>query len=117
MSRPPLHGLSGHPLYPIWYQMIRRCERPASPYYYHYGGRGIRVCDRWHDLGMFVADIEDAIGIPERRGKGPGCYSFDRIDNDGNYEPGNVRWATWSEQMRNRRWAHGGPSPYDNNQG
>lgn len=77
--------------------MKQRCHNPKDPKYSYYGGRGIAVCDRWKSrdgLTNFVADV----------GLKPGSeYSIDRINNDGNYEPGNVRWATRSMQNRNRR--------------
>ena len=78
--------------------MLNRCENPDSANYPGYGGRGIAVCDRWHDLRLFIQDIEQALG-PRPQGR-----SLDRWpDNDGNYEPGNVRWATGSEQWHNSR--------------
>jgi hypothetical protein len=89
------HGLSTHPLYSIWDNMIRRCEWPNMPQYPRYGGRGITVCERWHDLQAFIDDILAELG-PR-----PDGMTFDRIDNDGNYEPGNVRWATQSQQNAN----------------
>jgi len=103
------HGLSArgeeHPLLRLWYRILRRCEIPAATGYRYYGGRGIRVCDRWHDVLVFIADVEAEIG-PQPEGKYPSgmpIYTFDRIDVNGNYEPGNVRWATAKEQVDNRR--------------
>lgn len=105
---PPLtHGLSRHPLYSVWAQMIARCENPQNREYHGYGGRGIAVCDEWHDVTAFIAWIETSIG-PRPDGttgtkRRMPVYTLDRIDNGGNYEPGNVRWATRSEQMANAR--------------
>jgi hypothetical protein len=103
------HGLTTrtgeHPLMRVWYRILRRCENPAAHNYSHYGGRGIRVCERWHDIAAFIADIEAEIG-PQPEGRHPSgrpLYSIDRIDNDRGYEPGNVRWATAKEQVANRR--------------
>jgi hypothetical protein len=81
-------------LYLIWGAMKQRCGNPKSPNYKHYGARGIRVCQRWiDDFDAFVRDM----------GPRPEGRSIDRINNDGNYEPGNTRWATTVEQLRNRR--------------
>lgn len=99
------HRLTNHPLYGVHRDMMRRCYRPDRPEYPHYGGRGIRVCAPWHDVSVFIQDVEREIG-PRPEGRGAGgraLYSLDRIDNDGNYEPGNVRWATAKEQVANRR--------------
>ena len=74
--------------------MRNKCTNPNHTAYKWYGARGIGVCKRWDDFAAFLEDV----GEPP----GPG-YSLDRIENDGNYEPGNVRWATRSQQMRNRR--------------
>ena len=91
------HGYGKHLLYDTWRRMLDRCENPQHPAFHNYGGRGIRVCARWHDVGPFIEDIERLIG-PRPEG-----MTLDRADNDGNYEPGNVRWATKSEQTRNQR--------------
>lgn len=83
-----------HPLYQTWLNMKQRCRNPRSPQFSHYGGRGIKVCARWDTFANFVEDMGEK--------PGPG-YSVDRIDNDGNYEPGNCRWATSTVQNRNQR--------------
>lgn len=90
------HSLAGHELYNTWSQMLRRCEDPNNHRYNRYGGRGIKVCARWHDVRLFIVDIEAQLGCR------PIGMTLDRIDNDGDYEPGNLRWATRSQQRRNR---------------
>lgn len=78
--------------------MIRRCENPADKDYHNYGGRGISVCERWRDpKSGFANFLED---MDERSSAG---HSIDRIDNGGNYEPTNCRWATQAEQNSNQR--------------
>jgi len=80
--------------YWAWMGMRSRCNSPLNKDFYKYGGRGIKVCGRWDEFPNFIADMGPR---PE------GSYSIDRIDNDGNYEPGNCRWATILEQNRNKR--------------
>lgn len=82
------------PEYNAWLQMKQRCNNSRCKRYKYYGARGIKVCDRWLDFDNFIADMG------RRPGKG---YSIDRIDNDGNYEPDNCRWATQTQQILNRR--------------
>ena len=80
--------------------MLQRCENPKATKFRNYGGRGIKVCDRWHDFATFYADTIAEIG-PRPKGT-----TLDRWpNNDGNYEPGNVRWATGAQQNNNRRGA------------
>jgi hypothetical protein len=89
------HGLSRTALYAVWVTMKERCLNGARGDYKRYGGRGIRVCDRWlHSFEAFLADMGDR---PSPR------HSLDRKDPNGHYEPSNCRWATAVEQARNRR--------------
>jgi hypothetical protein len=100
---PPANGMTSHPLHDIWRGMLDRCENPRNQRYRRYGGRGITVCERWHDIRAFVADVEREIGLkPSRCPECGGRYSLDRIDNDRGYEPGNVRWSTAAEQNSNK---------------
>lgn len=93
----PTHGLSRHPLYHRWSAMMDRCYNPAHIAYKNYGGRGITVCPEWHDVCAYVAWVEANLGLPAEG------MTMDRIDNDGNYEPGNLRWATAKLQVLNQR--------------
>ena len=81
--------------------MIQRCTNPKDRRYPRYGGRGIKVCERW--LNSFEAFLEDLGPRPEGTTEGGrALFSIDRKNNDGHYEPGNVRWATPDEQGANR---------------
>ena len=88
------HGLCETITYSCWAQMLSRCRNPKTAGYADYGGRGIKVCERWHSFENFYADMGER---PSKK------HSIDRINNDGNYEPGNCRWATIYEQLDNRR--------------
>lgn len=83
------------PLYSTWGNMIQRCYYPASPGYKYYGGRGVRVCDEWRNSYKVFADYMGEKPTPE--------HTIDRIDTYGDYEPGNVRWATKQVQSWNRK--------------
>lgn len=91
------HGLSGSGEYRSWAGMIVRCTDPDSAAWEHYGARGIRVHAAWVGRGGFERFVAHVGPRPSPQ------HSIDRIDNDGNYEPGNVRWATAKEQARNTR--------------
>jgi len=87
------HNLSESPLYKTWIGIMDRCYNPANPAYKRYGGRGIKVAKKWRSISNFIGDLKER-GFPNA--------TLDRIDNDGDYEPGNVRWATRKEQNRNK---------------
>jgi|SRR5580692_9707464 hypothetical protein len=89
------HGLTGSSTYVCWGAMIQRCYNASGTGYHKYGGRGIKVCERWRN--SFSAFYEDMGERPSRQ------HSLDRIDNNSDYEPGNCKWSTAKEQARNRR--------------
>lgn len=97
------HGLCSSPEYRAWSHMKERCSNIKAQEYESYGGRGIKVCERWLKFENFYADMGDR---PSNK------HSLDRIDNDGNYEPDNCRWATGIEQVLNRRTNKNNTSGY-----
>ncbi|WP_155054542.1 hypothetical protein [Streptomyces blattellae] len=94
-ARARKHGKRDTPEYRIWQGMKWRCLNPNYKPYPRYGGRGIKVCDRWID--SFEAFLADVGPRPSPK------HTLDRLDNDGNYEPGNVAWRTYKEQAQNKR--------------
>lgn len=90
-----IHGMKHSPEYRVWRTMKQRCNNPNAANYHLYGGRGVNVCKRWKD--SFKTFYSDLGPRPSKK------YSLDRTDPDGNYEPGNCRWATTKDQLANRR--------------
>jgi hypothetical protein len=88
------HHLSNHPLYNCWQSMWARCTKRHNPSYKNYGGRGIKVCDRWRNVQNFITDMGE---------KPTPKHSIERKNNDGDYTPENCKWSTRIEQNRNSR--------------
>jgi len=89
------HGMTGTKVHAAWAHMVDRCTNPANPSYCNYGGRGIVLCTEWREsFAAFYAEVGD----PPHR-----SMTLERIDNERGYEPGNCRWATYTDQVVNQR--------------
>lgn len=98
IQRNTTHGVSGNAIYTCWKDMIHRCENPRHASYPDYGGRGIKICEEWHEPKIFY---DWSISHGWKKG-----LTLDRIDNDRDYEPSNCRWTTWEVQANNKRKNH-----------
>lgn len=99
------HGYLNTPTYRSWNGARTRCNNKNNKDFKDYGGRGIKMCQRWDNFQNFLDDM----------GEKPKGLTLDRIDNNGNYEPSNCRWATYSQQNKNQRKRNGGVPFYSHN--
>lgn len=91
-ERITVHGMTKTRTWKTWDTMLQRCENPKAADYERYGGRGIKIAAEWHEFMRFLSDM----------GERPNGTTLDRIDVNGNYQPGNCKWSTPSQQQRNR---------------
>ena len=89
------HGMSKTPMYKLWLNIKDRCLNPKNPYFHNYGGRGIKICKAWAESFM---EFQEAMGP-----RPTPAHTLDRMNNDGDYEPGNMAWATKKQQANNTR--------------
>lgn len=89
-----MHGMTGSREYQAWGNMRRRCMDKNAPYWKYYGGKGIKICERWSSFTAFFEDM----------GRCPDGFTLDRVDSSKDYEKSNCRWATQKQQMRNTSW-------------
>lgn len=97
-ARSTKHGMKEAPEYIVWKGMRQRCNDPNADNFPYYGARGIKVCDRWEDFALFILDMGERPTDTNGRN-----LTIDRINNEGDYQPGNCRWATTSQQNKNKR--------------
>ena len=99
------HSLTSHPLYQTWAGMRARCNNVNHAHYNRYGGRGIKVCDRWNDFRNFIDDMGD---------KPHDSHTLDRVDNSKGYYPDNCKWSSKQEQSNNKEYGYSGSSGHQN---
>lgn len=96
------HGMSKTRFYRVWENMRRRCSNPAHKSYKDYGGRGIQVCEQWHNFQSFFDDMYKSYQVHAQE-KGEKNTTIERLNVDGNYQKENCSWRTIQEQQKNKR--------------